>query len=171
MTLMDTAQLLGNFGEFVGAIAVVGTLIYLAIQVRHSKGSVDANTQALEESRRLAMAQAYQARTDMTQAAVSKSADSPYIAPISVKVRNEGLDALTDEERWRFLQYQLGIYLRMDNTHYQYEQGFIDDSYYTSVSTNIIRDYASLWDQLGIGGRTRSSFSSEIERILAEEGD
>ena len=36
MTLMETAQLLGNFGEFFGAIAVVATLIYLAIQVRQS---------------------------------------------------------------------------------------------------------------------------------------
>ena len=30
------AQLLGNYGEFVGAIAVVATLAYLAIQVRQS---------------------------------------------------------------------------------------------------------------------------------------
>ena len=34
MTLMDTAQLLGNFGEFVGAIAVVATLLFLSFQVR-----------------------------------------------------------------------------------------------------------------------------------------
>jgi hypothetical protein len=31
MDLQAAAQLLGNFGEFVGAIAVVGTLIYLVI--------------------------------------------------------------------------------------------------------------------------------------------
>ena len=36
MTLMETAQLLGNFGEFVGAIAVVATLMYLAVQIRQS---------------------------------------------------------------------------------------------------------------------------------------
>ena len=30
------AQLLGNYGEFVGAIAVVATLAYLAVQVRQS---------------------------------------------------------------------------------------------------------------------------------------
>ena len=36
MNLMDTAQLLGNFGEFFGAIAVVATLAYLATQVRQS---------------------------------------------------------------------------------------------------------------------------------------
>ncbi len=34
MNLIDTAQLLGNFGEFVGAIGVVATLAYLAVQVR-----------------------------------------------------------------------------------------------------------------------------------------
>ena len=35
MDLMSTAQLLGNFGEFFGAIAVVVTLAYLATQIRH----------------------------------------------------------------------------------------------------------------------------------------
>ena len=37
MDLQATAQLLGNFGEFVGAIAVVATLMYLAVQIKHSR--------------------------------------------------------------------------------------------------------------------------------------
>ena len=41
MNLMDMAQLLGNFGEFVGAIAVVATLFYLAFQVRQSKEATE----------------------------------------------------------------------------------------------------------------------------------
>ena len=36
MDLMDTAQLRGNFGEFVGAIAVVVTLVYLSVQIRQN---------------------------------------------------------------------------------------------------------------------------------------
>jgi len=36
MELMSTAQLLGNFGEFVGAVAVVATLGYLAVQIRNN---------------------------------------------------------------------------------------------------------------------------------------
>ncbi len=36
MTLMEAAQLLGDVGEFVGSIAVVATLAYLAIQVRNA---------------------------------------------------------------------------------------------------------------------------------------
>ena len=37
MDLMSSAQLLSNVGEFVGAVAVVLTLVYLAIQVRIAK--------------------------------------------------------------------------------------------------------------------------------------
>ena len=41
MTLMETAQLLGNFGEFFGAIAVVVTLIYIAYQLRQNTQSIE----------------------------------------------------------------------------------------------------------------------------------
>ena len=44
MSLMETSQLLGNLGEFVGAIAVVVTLVYLAVQVRHSREATETNT-------------------------------------------------------------------------------------------------------------------------------
>ena len=51
MTLAETAQLLGNFGEFFGAIAVVATLIFLAVQIR-------LNKVAMNESNDLARAAA-----------------------------------------------------------------------------------------------------------------
>ena len=47
MDLMSTAQLLGNFGEFVGAIAVVVTLVYLAVQVVQSREATEANTRQM----------------------------------------------------------------------------------------------------------------------------
>ena len=37
----------GVIAEIVGAIAIVVTLIYLALQVKHSKESLDANTKAI----------------------------------------------------------------------------------------------------------------------------
>ena len=49
MDLMSTAQLLGNLGEFVGAIAVVATLIYLALQVRQSKVQINQNSDLVRE--------------------------------------------------------------------------------------------------------------------------
>jgi len=41
------AQMLGSYGEFVGAIAVVATLFYLVVQVRQSKQATEANTRAI----------------------------------------------------------------------------------------------------------------------------
>ena len=41
------AQLLGNYGEFVGAIAVVTTLAYLAIQVRQQ--NLESRAKSLHE--------------------------------------------------------------------------------------------------------------------------
>jgi hypothetical protein len=37
MTTLEFSQLLGNYGEFVGAIAIVVTLAYLAMQVKQAK--------------------------------------------------------------------------------------------------------------------------------------
>ena len=45
MDLMDTAQLLGNFGEFVAAIGVVATLAYLAVQIRQNTRATHAASQ------------------------------------------------------------------------------------------------------------------------------
>ena len=39
------AQLLGNYGEFVGAIAVVGTLVFLAFQIRSNTKAIQASAQ------------------------------------------------------------------------------------------------------------------------------
>ena len=41
------AQMLGSYGEFVGAIAVVATIFYLVVQVRQSKQATEANTRAI----------------------------------------------------------------------------------------------------------------------------
>jgi hypothetical protein len=58
MSVDELSQILGNFGEFVSAIAVVATLFYLAVQVRHSKDATEANTRSLEQSREIALNEA-----------------------------------------------------------------------------------------------------------------
>ena len=57
MTLQD----LGSIGEMIGAIGVVVTLLYLTKQIR-------LNTIAMDEARKLALAQTYQLRSDALQA-------------------------------------------------------------------------------------------------------
>ena len=43
MSIIELSEVLGNLGEFAGAFGVVATLIYLAIQVRHSRNAMEEN--------------------------------------------------------------------------------------------------------------------------------
>jgi hypothetical protein len=50
MTMLELSELLGNFGEFFGAILVGASLFYLAVQVRNNTNSTDeANMRAEAE--------------------------------------------------------------------------------------------------------------------------
>jgi hypothetical protein len=37
MSILEVSQILGNLGEYVGAIAVVATLIHLSLALKHSR--------------------------------------------------------------------------------------------------------------------------------------
>ncbi len=51
--MAEWIALLGDLGEFFGAIGILITLVYLAIQVRHSRVLMEANFAAVEENSRL----------------------------------------------------------------------------------------------------------------------
>ena len=92
--------MLGNYGEFIGAIAVLVTLFYLALQVRHSKEATEANTRSIDENRKIAMAQIYQARSAESAAHYRLLAESEYI-PVRLKLDESGVDSLSAEELTR----------------------------------------------------------------------
>ena len=52
MSTLEISQLFGNYGEFVGAMGVVATLVYLALQIR-------SNTLATRSASRLDVARDY----------------------------------------------------------------------------------------------------------------
>ena len=164
MTIIE----LGALGEFVGAIAVVATLAYLAIQIRQ-------NTHSMEESRRLALAQTYQIRADALQQMLVQASESEYIGPIITKLTVAGypekvasLEQLTPEERGRFRQWQIAQQTHWDNMFYQYQQGFLDDEYYRDSFRERVRRLAPIWEALGVTG-SRQSFMDEIDRIMASD--
>ncbi len=88
------AQLLGNYGEFIGSIAVLATLIYLALQIRQTGRS---NT--------FAAIQAY--RTER-MAWFQGNRDSPHIPRIIAKVEaGQPLDA---EEEYRLRMHNAALW-------------------------------------------------------------
>jgi len=162
MTIME----LGALGEFVGAIAVVVTLAYLAVQIRQ-------NTRSMEESRRLALAQTYQMRADALQNMLVHAADSEHIGPLITKLTERGypedisaLESLSPEERGRFRQWQIAQQTHWDNLFYQYQQGFLEDEYYEDSFRERVARLGPTWKALRVSPGRRS-FSEEIERLLA----
>ena len=87
MDLASTAQLLGNLGEFIGAIAVVATLFYLALQVRHSRAATEANTASLRENQKIALADSYIRRNDVMERSAVQIALSKDLAEIVLRAR------------------------------------------------------------------------------------
>ena len=174
MTFIEISEVLGNLGEFVGAIAVVLTLFYLAVQVRHSRESVDANTRALEEGRKLAMVQTFQARADMRISQLSFEADSEHLTPIMDKLSEAGwpesttaFEALSTLEQRRVRAWLTAQQRQLDNYHFQYEQGLVDPEHWDSVIVPAIRMMAPGWREVPSSGY-RPSFRREVDRILAE---
>ncbi len=160
---------LGALGEVVGGIAVVVTLAYLAIQVRQ-------NTRAMEESRRLALAQTYQMRADALQGMLVHAADSDHIGPLITKLTQQGypesvapLERLTQEERGRFRQWQIAQQTHWDNLFFQYQQGYLEEEYYRDSFRERVARLAPTWRALGISPG-RASFREEVERLTTEGG-
>ena len=163
MTIVE----LGALGEFLGSIVVLFTLVYLAVQVKQGNRS-------LEESRKLALAQTYQMRSDALQMMLVRASDSEHIGPIITRLTTYGypedvgaLDKLTDEERGRFRQWQIAQQTHWDNMFFQYQQGFIDEEYYRDSFTKRVGRLAPTWKALNVAV-ARESFTNEIDKILAE---
>jgi len=158
----------GSLGELVSAIAVVITLVYLAIQIRQ-------NTHAMEEGKRLALAQTYQIRADALQSMLIHAADSQYIGPLITRLTQLGypedvsaLERLSPDERGRFRQWQIAQQTHWENMYFQYQQGYLDQEYYEDSFRVRVARLAPTWKALGIIGGRRS-FVEEVERLLATQ--
>ncbi len=164
MTILE----LGALGEFLGSIAVLATLVYLSVQIRQ-------NTRSMGESKKLALAQTYQMRSDALQMMLVHAADSEHIGPIITKLTGAGypedigaLKHLSIDERGRFRQWQIAQQTHWDNMFFQYQQGFIDEEYYRDSFRERVRRLAPTWRALKVAG-ARRSFVAEIDNILAED--
>ncbi len=160
MTLQD----FGAIGSIIGALSVVATLIYLSKQVR-------LNTQAMDEGRKLALAQTYQMRSTALQTMLVHAADSKYIAPVIMKLTELGypenvvaLEQLNSEERARFRMWQIAQQTHWDNMFFQHQHGYLDAESYEDSFKQRVRRLTPTWEALGLLG-VRRSFLDEITRM------
>ena len=163
MTLIE----LGALGEFLGALGVIITLAYLAIQIKQ-------NTRSMDENKRLALAQTYQMRADALQDMLVKAATSEILGPLIIRLTEMGypedvtaLDKLSVIERGIFRQWQIAQHIHWDNMHYQYQQGYLDEEYFRDEFQRRVKRLAPTWEALDLI-KGRASFIDEVNRLLGE---
>ncbi len=101
--MIEITQILGNLGEFVGALAVVATLIYLAIQVRHSAKLLEINNEASKENARFARAAAIDRHSDVVSRWRGRLIASEAVARLwQSAIDGEQLDGV-ERVRWENL--------------------------------------------------------------------
>jgi hypothetical protein len=143
-------EAIGAVGELVGALAVFATLIYLAVQVRHSRN-------LLEDNRKLILSQVYQGRASFRQRVHSELV-SPEISKIAAKV-TMGNPISTGESLRRFNELELHEQIQyrnvqeqwcvmMDDALVQIELGLVDEKAVESAH-GFIRGTFHWWDAIG----------------------
>jgi len=129
-----TLNELGSLGEFISGLAVVVTLIYLALQIRH-------NTRAVRSS----MHQDMVGSTARIAESVSDNADLGRI----VLKADEDYDNLTKGEFIRFEAYAERVFGNFESVFYSYRNSMIEQdlwesweaSYLADISRNAMRRF------------------------------
>ena len=138
----------GSLAEVFAALAVMVTLIYLAVQVRQSRD-------LLEENRKIALSQVYESRAYF-RGNLAKDLINPTWASVYVKLRNGPMpvaasvmvgnfDKLTDEEKVISIMQQQAVTQGVDNSLYQIDLGLVDEFGAEGTYDYIRADYP-LWE-------------------------
>lgn len=120
MTLMELAAI----AEVVSAVSVVATLIYLAIQVRHSKESLDANTRAMR-------GQVISDVTKNVQEHMAIALQGHDLVDTLKKMATE--PALEPDDALLLDGFLTAVFIARQNEFYQWKQGLLDDAVFRSL--------------------------------------
>jgi len=132
MSLMEISQILGNLGEFIGAIVIVATLIYLAMQIRQS------NEQAAAQSRY----NNYKGRSDLTMAVAQ---NSDVFETWYKSINNE---QLTAAEEMRFSFFTRSVFTFWEYEFREYEAGRLAKEEFNPAGKRLIFERNSgIWER------------------------
>ncbi len=122
-----TLQELGSLGEFVSGLAVVVTLFYLALQIRH-------NTRAVRSSM-------HQDMMESTLRIAESLSDNPEVGRIVLKA-DQDYDSLTESERIRFEAYAERVFGNFESAFYSYRNSLIEEDLWESWESSYLADIA-----------------------------
>jgi hypothetical protein len=138
-------EAIGAVGEILGAIAVVTTLFYLAVQIRHS-----TRLSRADMSKELFMA---------TRAATLEIASNPELGKVMAQIRGQDVETHRQDMAYQsfFRLYEIVVTL--------YDQGFVDDGIYRSYVATIrmfcgTEPFEEYWQ------RNRNTFQDDFREFV-----
>jgi hypothetical protein len=148
---------IGAMSELVGAIAVVFTLAYLAIQI---KASTRASKAVVREG-----------VSSSLQNVMLSRLDASVLAQAGMK-QNSGVD-LDDSEEHQLSWWTAMWWRTYENIYYQYRNGFLEEAEwrgYENVIVNSLRDDLVLrhWKRVLQDKTMSEEFISHVERLRAD---
>ena len=162
MTITD----LGSIGEFVSAIAILVTLIYLTIQVRHTRRETAAS---LLQQRVVAIREMYLAiaTSETLSDAMSKAEDAVADGPIGFDARLIDQGGLTRREAYQVSRWYRAMNRVWAGQHQVVTDRWERDRYDGGVSTFYSRRLARVFWQ-DQKGDEQADFVSHVDRLVAE---
>ena len=148
---------LANLGEFLGGLAVIFTLIYLAVQIRQNTRSIRASTLATN--------------TDAWAKMLIQIAD-----PGTVDAYLQGSIGKPDLAPREFLQFFLmsrALFVSLENQYQQYLDGTLDEEIYLgyerSITTQLLtfRGFRRYWQQNRM--EYTPQFRTHVDGIIERE--
>jgi hypothetical protein len=117
VTLTDFAAI----AEIVGAVAIVVTIIYLAVQVKHSRESLDANTRAIRG----------QAISDVTSNIADHMAMITQGHDVANVIKRMGADEVLESEDLDMTM--TAVFVARQNEYFQWKSGLLEDAVFRSL--------------------------------------
>ena len=155
--MIETLETLGNVGDFVGGIAVIVTLAYLAVQIRRSTRAT-----------RVATLQQWVAMAATVNSTLSASPDFARL----YREGCENYEDLQPHERSQFMAFMFQNFNLFESLFLQAQHGEVDDAFFEAKMSTMLGGFAHLgvrqWWNKYAAPNFDPRFRQFVERRLSE---
>lgn len=152
-------QDLGAIGELVGGVAVIASVLYLAVQIRHGLQGYQSNI-------------TQQITNHFSTIQVMIASDEGLM---TAWAKGQSGMPLTEMEQARLLQIVSAYIIGFENMYFQLQSGMLAEEAYDArrpIMASLFRmpGVTAWWREFGVNQHPKP-FVAEIEKILPETGD
>ena len=150
MDIIQSTEILGNLGEFFGAILLLASLIYVGVQIRN-------NTVATT-------AMVMQAEAHFTRKQYITLSESDHAARIRIKLENKV--PLDDDEKYRYFCLLQSHAVGINSYRSLFELGFVSKDEFMRDMSDLRKTYEQQFEATGMLDGVRKTF--EMHDLMRE---